>query len=162
MSQSKHLVDDYVNLCRYNVNPDWRRIECNLNLTRDFIEKYAPPANRRYALSIHYTVDELEAIDSKTLFSEWYTLNAIALRKNTNITTDYIMKHRNYEGFGRYVWLYKFDTFDLLNTVNYPLVSRADFTIEYFDEFRRYWGDKRTRNMLRFDDIPDSMSVRLY
>ena len=132
---SKRFMDDYLAGWKWDHVPvDWRKVCCNVHLTREFVEKYVPHEYLTFALSVHYTVSELEtfyAIDG--LFTDWHIFNSRVFKYNRNITSEYIMKHRYMHGIFNYINFYKKEGLDHLNMIDYPLVCWNDFTIEYFD-----------------------------
>lgn len=141
---SKRFMDDYLAGWKWDdVGVDWREVAKNINLTREFVEKYVPHEYLTFALSSHYTVSELEAFDPVDgLFSDWHVFNSRGMRHNKNITSEYIMKHRYHYGFSNYINFYKEDGLKHLNIIGYPLVSWNDFTFEYFEELSSIlsWG----------------------
>ena len=107
-----------------------------------------------FALSAHYTVDELATFDSiDDTYNEYYGIfSTIGMKRNKHITSEFIMNHRHYCGFHKYINFYTYDGMNMLNKKNYPLVCWNDFTTEYFDGLLRDFGDD-TFIIVKLDDI---------
>jgi hypothetical protein len=152
---SKRFMDDYANWKWDDVGVEWRQVACNIHLTREFVEKYLPHEYVEFALSVHHNVAHIESLSSVVdgLFSIWHVFNANGLRYNKNITSEFVMKHRRFEGFHRYIRFYTEDGLKALNSIEYPLVCWNDFTIEYFDGLRSKFGDDDIIRFINFDDV---------
>lgn len=148
---SKQFMNDYLSGWKWDdVGVDWREVAKNINLTREFVEKYLPQEYLHFALSSHYTVSELETFDLVDgLFSDWQVFNARGFRHNRNITSEYINKHRNKEGFYAYINFYKENGLKYLNMIDYPLVCWDDFTFEYLEGL----FSSLPWNYIQFEDV---------
>jgi len=151
---SKRFMEDYENWRWDDVEIDWNEVSYNVHLSRQFIEKYMPHEHISFALSAHYTVDELATFDSiDDAYNEYYGIfSMFGMKRNKHITSEFIMNHRDYYGFHNYINFYTYDGMNMLNEKNYPLVCWNDFTTEYFDGLLREFGDE-TFNLVKVDDV---------
>lgn len=151
---SKRFMEDYANWRWDDVEIDWKEVSYNVHLSRQFIEKYMPPEHISFALSAHYTVDELVTFDSiYDAYNEYYGIfSMIGMKGNKHITSEFIMNHRDYYGFHNYINFYTYDGMNMLNEKNYPLVCWNDFTTEYFDGLLRDFGVD-TYIIVKLDDV---------
>jgi hypothetical protein len=144
---SKRFMEDFANWRWDDVAIDWDQVKHNQHLSREVIEAHVPVEYRDFAMSAHYTEQELidrNLIDviSQPRWPVHSPFSRNGLRENKNITSEFIMKHRHCECICEILPLYTsaYGYMNVLYDENFPLIAWKDFNADYFNSVKEKYG----------------------
>ncbi len=144
---SKRFMHDFANWRWDDVAIDWDQVKQNIHLSREFIATYVPLEYKDFAMSVHYTEQELIDRNLIDIISQprWPAnapFSRLGLKKNKNITSEFVAKYRHcaciYEILPLYISNYGY--INVLNDDDFPLIVWKDFSVDYFNRVKEKYG----------------------